>query len=359
MKGKCYIQGAAAITPQHTFEGDLLTSPLVSGAGNMLSIVEPDYKAFIPANSLRRMSRLLKMGLTAALKAIQDSELSIPGAIVTGTGKGSLQDTERFIKDIRQYEEKALNPTPFIQSTYNAVNGMIAVQQQVTTYNNTFVHRGFSFESALQDSMLLLAEGVSHTLTGAFDEISAEHFYIKSRIGHWKTETVNNAELYSHLSPGTISGEGAAFFVLAAEPSAHSYASIAGLKMLYKPSVDTLTAALSSFLAQQRLTIQDIDIVLTGRNGDSNFEHYYAHIDASWPTVRQLSFKHLCGEYETAGAFALWLGAHIIKAQQVPQQWFPFQQSFPDKINRILLYNHFFGDQHVFMLLERAAVPGA
>ncbi|KAA2240427.1 hypothetical protein F0L74_30200 [Chitinophaga agrisoli] len=359
MKGKCYIQGAAAITPQHTFEGDLLSSPLVSGAGNMLSIVEPDYKAFIPANSLRRMTRLLKMGLTTALKAIQDSQLSTPGAIVTGTGKGSLQDTERFIKDIRQYEEKALNPTPFIQSTYNAVNGMIAVQQQVTTYNNTFVHRGFSFESALQDSLLLLAEGVSHTLTGAFDEISAEHFYIKSRIGHWKTATVNNAELYHHLSPGTISGEGASFFVLAAAPTVNSYACIAGLKMLYKPSPATLTAALSAFLAEQQLTVDDIDLVLSGRNGDSNFEHYYTHMDASWPSVPQLPFKHLCGEYETAGAFALWLGAHIIRAQQVPQQWYPFQHSFPGRINRILLYNHFFGDQHVFILLEHAVIPGA
>ena len=359
MKAKCYIQGAAAIAPQQTFEGDILSAPLISGNGNRLSVTEPDYKAFIPANSLRRMTRLLKMGLTTALKAIQDSQLGTPGAIVTGTGKGSLQDTERFIKDIREYGEKALNPTPFIQSTYNSVNGMIAVQQQVTTYNNTFVHRGFSFESALQDSMLLLAEGVSHTLTGALDEISAEHFYIKSRIGHWKEETVNNAELYNHLSPGTISGEGAAFFILAAAPTAHTYARIAGLQMLYKPSPATLTSSLSSFLQQRQLSIADIDLVITGRNADSNFEHFYQHMDASWPGVCQLPFKHLCGEYETAGAFALWLGANIIMAQQVPQQWFPMVQAFPREVNRVLLYNHFFGEQHVFMLLERAGAPAA
>ncbi len=357
MKGKCYIQGLAAITPQHTFEGNLFSQPLVSTGANVFAVTEPDYKTFIPANSLRRISRLLKMGLTTALKCMQDSGLSVPDAIVTGTGKGSLQDTERFLKDIRQYEERALNPTPFIQSTYNAVNGMIAVQQQVTTYNNTFVHRGFSFESALLDSMLLLEEGASHTLTGAFDEISAEHFYIKSRIGHWKKEMVNSAALYDHLTPGTISGEGAVFFTLTAAPTTQSYARVAGLKMLYKPSLTALTTGLATFLSQHGLSAKDIDLVITGRNGDNNFEHYYRQLDLGLPQVSQLPFKHLCGEYETAGAFALWLGAHMLKAQQVPQQWFPMVSQFPATLNRILIYNHFFGDQHTFILLERTAAP--
>lgn len=98
MKGKCYIQGLAAITPQHTFEENLFSQPLVSTGANVFAVTEPDYKTFIPANSLRRISRLLKMGLTTALKCMQDSGLSVPDAIVTGTGKGSLQDTERFFE---------------------------------------------------------------------------------------------------------------------------------------------------------------------------------------------------------------------------------------------------------------------
>lgn len=348
MKGKCYIQGTAAISPQHTFAGVLSEQPMVVSSGNILSCIEPDYRAFIPSNSLRRMSRILKMGLTTALQCMQDCGVAIPGGIVTGTGKGSLQDTERFIKEIRDYEERALNPTPFIQSTYNAVNGLIALQQKCTQYNNTFVHRGFSFENALLDSMLLLHEGTTNVLAGAFDEITTEHFYIKSRIGQWKAETVPNNTLYKHYSPGTISGEGAAFFLLEASPSEKSYAAIAGLKMLYKPSPEKLETALQQLLQQHGLSTGDIDLVLSGSNADSNYEFYYDVI-AGLP---HLPFKHLCGEYETAGAFALWAAAQMLKAQRVPEQLFPMLQEQPAKLKNVLIYNHFFGEQHTFMLLQ-------
>ncbi|CAL1516685.1 beta-ketoacyl synthase chain length factor [Chitinophaga sp. MM2321] len=346
MKDKCYIQGMAAISPQQSFEGDIFSAPLVHTDSNLLACIEPDYKPFIPGNSLRRMTRVLKMGLATALKCIQESAVDIPGPIVTGTGKGSLQDTEKFIREIEQYKETALNPTPFIQSTYNSVNGLIALQQKCTAYNNTFVHRGFSFENALLDSMMLLAEGATNTLTGAFEEITAEHFYIKSRIGYWKSVATDSRALYDELSPGTIAGEGATFFTLTATPTRNSYAAIAGFKMLYKPVPGKLSAALRAFTT-------GVDLIITGRNGDSTHEHYYAEVDQLFPDTPQLPFKHLCGEYDTAGAFGLWLAAHILKAQQVPTQWFPMLQQVPVHINSILLYNHFYGEQHAMILLER------
>ncbi|WP_158266951.1 beta-ketoacyl synthase chain length factor [Chitinophaga niastensis] len=336
----------AAISPQPTFEGDIFSAPLVHTDSNLLACIEPDYKPFVPGNSLRRMTRVLKMGLTTALKCLQESGVATPGPIITGTGKGSLQDTERFIKEIEDYKETALNPTPFIQSTYNSVNGLIALQQKCTAYNNTFVHRGFSFENALLDSMMLIQEGEPHTLTGAFEEITAEHFYIKSRIGYWKSESTDSRELYKHLSPGTIAGEGAVFFTLAGTPTQQSYAAISGFKMLYKPVPGKLTATLKNFTTHA-------DLIVTGRNGDSNFEHYYQELDNCFPDTPQLPFKHLCGEYDTAGAFGLWLSAHILKAQQVPQQWFSMFNQLPEHINSILFYNHFYGEQHVMILLER------
>jgi 3-oxoacyl-(acyl-carrier-protein) synthase len=314
----------------------------------MLSCIEPDYRAFMPPNSIRRMTRILKIGLTAALKCLQDSKSGVPGAVVTGTGKGSLSDTERFIKEIRDFQETALNATPFIQSTYNAVNGLIALQQKCTQYNNTFVHRGFSFENALLDSFLLLEEGREDVLVGAFDEITPEHFYIKSRIGHWKETPISNDQLYTHPSPGTISGEGAAFFLLSNRETANSYAQLGGMQMVYKPTPEKLTLALQQFLASRSLSLDDIDLVISGRNADTNHDHYYSVLD----DLPQLPFKHLCGEYETAGAFALWLGAQVIKHQQVPASWFPMLQIPAGSFKNVLIYNHFFGEQHVFMLLH-------
>lgn len=332
----------AAVSPQHSFGGDIFSQPLVTVQENVFACVEPDYRAYMAPNSIRRTTRILKVGLTAALQCMQDGGVAVPGAIVTGTGKGSLSDTERFLKEIREYKETALNPTPFIQSTYNAVNGLIALQQKCTQYNNTFVHRGFSFENALLDGLLLLTEGNKDVLVGAFEEITAEHFYIKSRIGHWKKEKISSDELYQHATPGTISGEGAAFFLLSDVPTAQTYAQLSGLKMVYKPKQPYL----HTFLDTHGLKLEDIDLVISGRNGDSGFDHYYDGLP------KELPFKHLCGEYDTAGAFAMWLGAQIIKTQQVPANWFPMVEVPAGPYKNVLIYNQFFGEQHVYMLLQ-------
>ncbi|SHK85240.1 Beta-ketoacyl synthase, N-terminal domain [Chitinophaga jiangningensis] len=345
MKVKCYIQGMAAISPQQTFDGDISTAPFVHSESNRLVCVEPDYKPYIPANSLRRMTRVLRMGLATALKCLSVSGVSTPGPIVTGTGKGSLQDTEKFIKEIEQYKETALNPTPFIQSTYNSVNGLIALQQNGTDYNNTFVHRGFSFENALVDSMMLLQEGASHTLTGSFEEMTPEHYYIKSRIGQWREAPVGNTHLFDANLPGTISGEGSAFFVLAAAPTQESKAAVTGIKLLYKPASERLSAVLQELGA-------DADLVISGANGDSNYAHYYQLLNTVLPKPT-IPFKHLCGEYDTAGSFALWLAASLLHAGNIPAEWFPMVKELPADFKKVVIYNHFFGEQHTVMVVEK------
>jgi hypothetical protein len=141
------------------------------------------------------------------------------------------------------------------------------------------------------------------------------------------------------------------FFALTPAATAQTYAQIGGLQMLYKPSPEKLHSALPQFLQQQGLQITDIDLVLTGENADSNHAHYYQVLN-NYAHCPQLPFKHLSGDYETAGAFALWLAAQILKQQQVPLQWFPMLQQQPARLRNILIYNHFFGEQHTFMLLH-------
>lgn len=339
MKGKYYIQAGAAISPQESFSGQLVPQLLTLADKNLLRIKEPDYSGFIPPNSLRRMSRVLKMGLVAALQCLRHSEVSMPGAIITGTGKGSLQDTERFLRNIAEYAETALNPTPFIQSTYNSVNGLIALQQKCMQYNNTFVHRGFSFEHALLDSMMQLSEGNADVvLVGAFEEISDEHFYIKSRIGYWKEALTQPADLLTSNTPGTIAGEGAAFFMLGSQPGNHPQACLEGIKMLYKPTQEKLHIALEAFLAQHQVASAEIDLLITGQNGDVNHDHYYHNLIVQYfPATTSLPFKTLCGEYDTASAFAVWLATQVMKEQG---------------LKKVLIYNHYYGDQHTFLLLS-------
>src|SRR6202012_5911409 len=129
-----------------------------------------------------------------------------PDAIVTGTAYGCLEDTGLFLTSLIERKEEMLQPGAFIQSTHNTVGAQIALLLQCTRYNNTFVHRGFSFEHALLDGMMLIQEGDSrNVLVGGLDEITDASHAILSRFG-----------LYKH---GRINGEGAAFFLLSAASS--------------------------------------------------------------------------------------------------------------------------------------------
>ncbi len=96
MKVKCYIQGTAAITPQHSFEGDLFSQPLRNNTSNLFQVTEPDYKAFIPPNSLRRMSRLLKMALLPHKSACRTAAWGCPAPSLQAPVKAACRTPSVF-----------------------------------------------------------------------------------------------------------------------------------------------------------------------------------------------------------------------------------------------------------------------
>src|ERR1700744_631258 len=166
-----YIRSSACISPQNTFgppETELPEpSAVAERTGARLKCIEPDYKSLLAPKLLRRMSRIIRMGAAAGLACLQAAGVTQPDAIVTGTAYGCLEDTGLFLTSLIERNEEMLQPAAFIQSTHNTVAAQIALILQCTRYNNTFVHRGFSFENALLDSILLLREGEASTvLTG-------------------------------------------------------------------------------------------------------------------------------------------------------------------------------------------------
>src|SRR5690606_22314402 len=106
--------------------------------------------------------------------------------VIIGTAKGSMLDTEKFIKDLDYYKEESMNPTPFIASTYNAVNGAIALTTQTTVYHQTYVNRGSSFENALLDAQMLCAESSDNifVLVGGFEELTEEYYALKNKLNY-------------------------------------------------------------------------------------------------------------------------------------------------------------------------------
>jgi 3-oxoacyl-[acyl-carrier-protein] synthase II len=349
---KSYIHGAGCISPQHTAAEGPLLADVKQYDTNRLRASEPDYKQWIDLKLIRRMSRVVKMGVGAAKLSLQDAGIEMPDAIITGTAYGCLEDTGVFLTKMVRQQEEMLTPTAFIQSTHNTVAGQIALLLSCNAYNNTFVHRGFSFENALLDSQMLLQEGAAtQVLLGGVDEITDHSHTILSRFGLYKGEPVHNTELLHSRSRGTIAGEGAAFFVLGAEKNGAT-AAVAGVHTIYKPAAAAdVAAALQRWLEDRQLAPEDIDLLITGRNGDIRDEAWYRHIEERvFPQQPQACFKHLCGEYPTAVSFAMWMGARILQAQQTPAAAL-FSGEAPQQIKHILIYNHHQGTHHSLILL--------
>ncbi|MEI7499883.1 MAG: beta-ketoacyl synthase chain length factor [Bacteroidota bacterium] len=348
-----YINGIGIISPQKTFETKEFLNNIVEYNDDYLKCIEPVYRNYIEPVQSRRMSRLIKMGITSAKMSLADAGLAMPDAIITGTGLGSVEDTEKILGEITK-EERFLNPTPFIQSTYNTISSQVAIQLKCHNYNSTYVHRTFSFESALIDGLMQLEENTaSNILIGAIDEMTLNHLQITRRIGQWKMNPVFNLKLHEDHSPGALAGEGAAFFVLGVEKTGTTYARLTDVKTCINinGSFQPMTI-LPCFLGKHNLTIHDIDIVLVGKNGDCNYDpaynrfanHYFPGKPLAW-------FKHLCGEYHTATGFGVYVAANILKHQCYPEI-LHLNEIIPFRLKNILIYNQFRDVNHSFMLVQ-------
>ena len=173
-----------------------------------VSADEPDYKEVITdVNSRRRMGRLLKMAVWCGLKSLDGVPSERVAGIITSTGAGFMKDTISFGSSIFDREETLLNPSPFMQSTFNTASGYIALIRKIHAYNTTYVQRADGFAASLVDAAMLLddaGEG-NVALVGAFDEVAPEVDVIRQRLG-----------LYRVVDGFLPLGEGAAAFLLSA-----------------------------------------------------------------------------------------------------------------------------------------------
>ena len=360
-----YIRATGNISPQKTFGHQPLVD-VVAYSSNRLACIEPDYKDFIDPKQIRRMSRIIRMGVAAAMECLQEADIKIPDAIVTGTAYGCLEDTNSFLSKMVEFNEELLTPTAFIQSTHNTIGAQIGLMLQCNNYNNAFVHRGFSFESALLDGMMLLKENeASNVLVGAIDEITNPSHAILNRMGLYKQGPVSNLDIYNTIpiparpaggaigTKGTIAGEGAAFFLLANDPSTTDYAKLDGLHTFYKPEgITEIENQILCFLETQSISMNDIDLIITGKNGDAGSDEVYEQLAQTvFNNKDSVNYKHLCGEYPTAAAFAMWLAANIVKSGKVPQA-LNYTGSAEKRVKRVLIYNHYQGIHHSLSLLS-------
>lgn len=191
----------------------LYVNCITSGAG-----LRRDIKELIPEMNLRRrMSRVVKSGVAAGIESLLEfGDRAAVEAVVTATGLGCIADSEKFLDSLIANEERMLNPTPFIQSTFNTVGAQIALLRGLHCYNTTYANRWTSFENALTDAALRIGAGLSRAvLVGAFDETTPSAGIILQRLG---------------VAQQGGWGESSIFFVLTAEAFDTSVAAITGIR---------------------------------------------------------------------------------------------------------------------------------
>ena len=297
---------------------------------------------------------MLRIGLTAATICVRDSGNNKPEGVITASGYGFLGETAKFLGEILELHEKQLTPTYFMQSTYNALSGLIALTFKCTGYNNTFVGRGHAFETAVHDAMVNMDGARSNFLVGAFDEADAVDFKVLSRIGIYKNEFINNLNLFESSTRGTLQGESAAFFMLGKEATEKTHSRLEDVKIVYSPgNLEELSNQLDTFLQENDLSVSDIDLVIHGQSGDLVKDDLTLQLNQQrFSQTPQARFKHLSGEYCTSSSFGLWLGNAIIKHQQIPEIIKGNDIKRSSAVKTILVFNHYQGRNYSLFLLK-------
>lgn len=347
-----FIKDLSCISPQQTYDETFFESEPNIHKGNRYAAMEPGYGALIPAGLLRRMGKAVRMGVGVGLPLIQKN----PGldGIILGTANGGLEDCLKFLNQIVDYKEGTLTPTNFVQSTPNAVAGNLALMSKNTGYNNTHINKGLAFEGALLDGLLLMGEKkVKSLLLGSIEEISDYNYNIDMLAGSFKTEELNSDQLLHSNTPGTVCGEGAVMFAVEAARSVDAIAEIVDVEQISHTDQGKLHEKLSLFLQRNKLDYSDIDTLLLGFSGDNRNDHWYTWFQQDlFVESTVYSYKNLIGDYPTASAFAVWMAAQLLSGRKLPEQTVREKRS-DRNTKKVLVYNHYKGIQHGFILLSK------
>lgn len=345
-----YIIDLKSISPQASYDNSFFSEPLKQFQGIQYTANEPSYEGMIKPSLLRRMGKSIRMGIGAGYPLLKQNN-SVDGIII-GSSEGGLEDCIKFLNQIVVYNEGALTPTNFVQSTPNALAGSLALMSNNTGYNITHVHKGLAFENALIDALLLLKENRAESiLVGNVEEISTYNFNIETLAHQYKNEDINSIDLLKSNTPGTVSGEGASMFIV--KSNADKYiAKIADIDQISYPDQNEVIELIETILKRNNIAPSNVDALILGYNGDSLSDHWYSDISKIiFPNTPILSYKNIVGEYPTASAFATYFAAHLIAGKKAPQE--TIINTAPNSPQTILIYNHYKGVQHGIILLQK------
>lgn len=157
---------------------------------------DTDISTYLSAAESRRMTPQMRRIVVAAKRAMAESGITMPDAIVCATQWGCMLQSMRFLQDMIDSGEQQLKPTPFIQSTHNTVASQIAIMTGNHGYNATYAQGQQSLDCALADIRTQMSLGlIRSALVLEFDEQVEAWDKVLSLIGE-ATHNIAKATLY-------------------------------------------------------------------------------------------------------------------------------------------------------------------
>ena len=345
-----YIQSANQISAQKPLSDEWFELPVFYGEKRVQTI-DPDFSVFFPMMVGRRMCKLLKRAVVLSRRTLEEAAVAMPDAIISGTGLGCIENTEKFLLSIQENDEQLLQPTYFMQSTHNILSSTIAIDLKCHGYNNTFVHRGTSFENALFDASLQFDQKrIQHALVGGFDELTDHYYVLFDRMGTW------------HFMPELsrrqtcFAGEAAVSMLLSAIKTEKTICKINAIELMYKPTREQFRQTLETMFAHAGCNLTDVDAILMGMNTNpENDAPYQDAVTRFFGDRPIMQYKHLFGESFSASALGVYVAVTCLRRRCIPA----FLLSDADGrstaltgVKRILMYNHYRNQTHSFILLS-------
>jgi 3-oxoacyl-(acyl-carrier-protein) synthase len=348
-----YIDSISHISNQEPFSDKWFTDPIIYNERYVRS-VEPDFSAYISPVISRRMGKILKRALATAIHAIQQTKMDKPDAIITGTGLGCIEHTEKFLVAMLENNEELLPPTYFMQSTHNTISSQIALHLKCNGYNNTYSHRGTSFDSAMMDACLQFELGEIQTaMVNGHDELTPAYFSLLDKTGYWKKGNISEQILRNGNTDGAFASECSVTFILGNNPKPDSICQIQGVELLYQPSKEQLSKTIDDVLQLHHLTINDIDAIVTGISGDRENDAVYKDIHAFlFPQKPMIWYKHIFGESYTSSGLGLYVAATMLQKASIPKHLIFSAGKEITTPKNILFHNHFQNKDHSLILLS-------
>ena len=276
------ILAKSSISTQDSFQKENVFNH-IKPISSKSEIFHPNYKEFISPSFLRRLSPIIKMGLTTAKDCL--SQINKPfDAIIVGTGLGCLKDTEKFLINLLSNSKGIISPTAFILSTHNTIGGQISLSMKNHSYNVTHTQNNISFEISLIDAMMQVNEGKKNVLVGGCDEYIP---FLSS------LKPILIPEKYPYKS-------GASFFVVGSN-SKTNVVNVVDVKVYF--NVVNIKDEITIFLENQNLKINEIDIVF--------------HSDLNSTLIndfnKQLNYLKYTGFNFSASSFAMYMAIDYIQ----------------------------------------------